>query len=80
VAEVPRGEWDERRVRDCMLPLDRVPQLSGNEPLAEALAELSEGPVNRGLVLENGNRLAGFLSITDLARVIETGRPRRTAA
>jgi Zn-dependent protease len=80
VAEVPRREWDERRVRDCMLPLDRVPQLSGDEPLAEALAELSEGPVNRGLVLEDGNRLAGLLSITDLARVIETGTPRQAAA
>jgi Zn-dependent protease len=80
VAQVPRGEWDEHRVRDCMLPLDRVPQLSGDEPLAEALAELSEGPVNRGLVLADGNRLTGFLSITDLARVIETGRPRQAAA
>jgi hypothetical protein len=25
VANVPRAEWDERRVRDCLVPLDAVP-------------------------------------------------------
>jgi Zn-dependent protease len=80
VAEVPRHEWDERLVRDCMLPLERVPKLSGDEPLADALGELSEGPVKRGLVLAPGDRLAGFLSITDLARALEAGGPRRQAA
>jgi hypothetical protein len=32
--------------------------------------------VNRGLVVDNGH-LAGFLSITDLARALEVGRPSR---
>jgi Zn-dependent protease/CBS domain-containing protein len=77
VAEVPRVEWDERTVRDCMLPLEEVPRLTGDEELFDALGELSEGAVNRGLVLADGNRLEGFISITDLARVLETGRPRR---
>ena len=31
VAEVPRAEWETRTVRDCMLPLERVPQLSEDE-------------------------------------------------
>jgi Zn-dependent protease len=80
VAEVPRNEWDERLVRDCMIPLDRVPVLREDEPLIDALSELGESPVNRGLVLEDGRRLIGLLSITDLARVLEIGRPRRRTA
>lgn len=40
------------------------------------LAELLTSEVNRGLVVDDG-RLAGFLSITDLARALEVGRPSR---
>ena len=74
VAQVPRGEWDERTVRDCMLPAEEVPTLTEDEPLEDALIELSNG-VGRGLVLD-GQRLVGFLSISDLARALETRRPR----
>ena len=70
VAEVPRSEWERRTVRDCMLPLERVPKLSEDEELADAVAELSENPVHRGLVLSNGH-LAGLLSLTDAARALE---------
>jgi Zn-dependent protease/predicted transcriptional regulator len=70
VAEVPRSEWESRTVRDCMLPLERVPKLSEDEELADAVAELSEDPVHRGLVLSNGS-LAGLLSLTDAARALE---------
>jgi Zn-dependent protease len=76
VAEVPRSEWDKRQVRDCMLPLERVPRLSGGDELYDALGELGEGAVHRGLVLADGDRLEGFVSITDLARVLEEGGPR----
>jgi Zn-dependent protease/CBS domain-containing protein len=75
VAEVPRGEWDERRVRDCMVGRDHVPVLDPEDEAADALAELSAGNLNRGLVL-SGDRLVGLLSITDLARALEA-RPRR---
>ena len=54
VAEVPRAEWNGRTVRDCMLPLERVPLLEEDDELADALAELSENPVHRGLVLDDG--------------------------
>jgi CBS domain-containing protein len=76
VAETPRSEWDQRSVRDCMIDRKRVPVLEEDEPAVEALAELSESEVNRGVVLD-GERLAGFLSITDLARALEVGEPRR---
>jgi Zn-dependent protease/predicted transcriptional regulator len=71
VAAVPRSEWDTRRVRDTMIPLDEVPQLTEDELVVEALEELSTG--NRGLVVVNGH-LAGLLSITDIARALEVGR------
>jgi CBS domain-containing protein len=76
VASVPRDEWNTHRVRDAMIPRERVPVLDEEESAIDALAELSESEVNRGLVVDNG-RLAGFLSITDLARALEVGRPSR---
>jgi Zn-dependent protease len=76
VAEVPRGEWDGRRVGDCMIPLGHVPLLTEDEALVDAFAKLTEDGVHRGLVLDDG-RLVGLLSITDLARALEIGTPRR---
>jgi len=76
VASVPREEWNTRRVRDAMVPFEEVPQLTEAEPAIDALAELSSSDVNRGLVVHD-DRLAGFLSITDLARALEVGRPSR---
>jgi CBS domain-containing protein len=82
VAQVPRAEWDERTVRDCMLPLDEVTVLSESDALTDAAVELSEdGGIGRALVVD-GTRLVGFLSVTDLARALELGglrrrRPRR---
>lgn len=79
VAEVPRGEWDSRTVRACMLPLEQVPTLGPDEPLVDALETLSESTVGRGLVLD-GTRLLGLLSVTDVARALEIGRWRRRVA
>jgi Zn-dependent protease/predicted transcriptional regulator len=76
VAAVPRSEWDIRRVRDSMIPADQLPQLTEDERAFDALADLSSPTTNRALVVENGH-LAGLLSITDLARALEIGRPSR---
>jgi CBS domain-containing protein len=73
VAAVPRSDWDTRRVRDTMIPLERVPHLTEDEKAVDALADLSASTSNRGLVLDDGN-LVGLLSITDLARALEVGR------
>jgi Zn-dependent protease/predicted transcriptional regulator len=75
VAEVPRSHWDTRLVRDCMIPRERVPVFHDQDAAVDALAELSEGEVHRGLVLDDG-RLTGFLSITDLARALDVRMPR----
>ena len=79
VAALPRSEWDTRRVRDAMIPLDRVPLLTEDATAVEALTALSASTSNRGLVVENGH-LAGLLSITDLTRALEMRRPARPAA
>ena len=79
VAEVARSEWDSRRVRDCMLPLEETPVLDEDDEAVDALMELGERPVGRALVLD-GDRLAGFLSVTDLVRALETGGLRRRRA
>ena len=76
VAEIPRAKWDARTVRDVMLPLEQVPLLHEDDELADALAELSEGEVHRGLVVDDG-RLAGLLSLTDAARALEIRSARR---
>jgi CBS domain-containing protein len=70
VAAVPRDEWGQRLVRDSMIPRERVPLLNEDEPAVDALAELSAGNLNRGLVVDDGH-LAGLLSISDLARALE---------
>jgi Zn-dependent protease/CBS domain-containing protein len=74
VARVPRDEWDTRRVRDVMIGRDDVPLLAEDEPAIDALAELSESTINRGLIVDDG-RLIGLLSITDLLRALEVRRP-----
>jgi Zn-dependent protease/CBS domain-containing protein len=79
VAALPRSEWDTRRVRDAMIPLDRVPLLTEDATAVEALTALSAPTSNRGLVVENGH-LAGLVSITDLTRALEMRRPARPAA
>ncbi|MDQ3857256.1 MAG: site-2 protease family protein [Actinomycetota bacterium] len=79
VAAVARSDWDERRVGDSMIPLDQVPLLAESTRAVDALADLSSRPgANRGLVVDNGY-LEGLLSITDLARALETRRPPRPA-
>jgi Zn-dependent protease/CBS domain-containing protein len=75
VANVPRAEWDERRVRDCLVSLDEVPVLRENEEAVDALAELSQSAGGHGLVVSNGG-LAGIVSARDLARALDA-RPRR---
>jgi Zn-dependent protease/CBS domain-containing protein len=79
VAAVPRSDWDTRRVRETMVPLDEVPLLTESTSAVDALADLSSRQgANRGLVVDNGN-LDGLLSITDLARALEARRPPRPA-
>jgi Zn-dependent protease/CBS domain-containing protein len=77
VAEVPRSDWDRRTVSDSMLARADVPVLQPDDLLVDALQELSQDSVGRALVLDDAGRLVGLLSISDLARALEAGPPRR---
>ena len=59
-----------------MLPRDRVPLFAEDDDLVEALGELGQSELSRGLVVD-GDRLVGLLSITDVARVLEIAAPWR---
>jgi CBS domain-containing protein len=61
---------------ETMLPRDRVLLFAEDDDLVEALGELGQSELSRGLVVD-GDRLVGSLSITDVARVLEIAAPRR---
>lgn len=76
ISSIPRDTWDARGVRECMIPLDRVPQLRPDAAAIDALVELSDTRESRGIVLEHG-RLVGIISAADLGRALEVSGPRR---
>jgi len=74
LSSIPRSTWDARSIRECMIPLDQIPRLHPDAAAIDALVQLSETSVNRGVVLEHG-RLVGIISAADLGRALEV-RPR----
>ena len=79
VARTPRDEWDLRQVADCMLPKADVPVIREDDAAFDVLTALGGGAVHRALVMDDG-RLLGFLSISDITRVLSADRPARPAA
>jgi Zn-dependent protease len=80
VAAVEPARWDAARVRALARPLDDVLTLAPGDDLGTAASELVADDLRRALVLDDG-RLAGLLSMTDVARLIELRehRARRPA-
>jgi Zn-dependent protease/CBS domain-containing protein len=76
LADTPRPEWEGRRVREFMLPLAQVPTIGVEEDAAEAVELLQTTLLRHALVLEDG-RLAGVLTLSDLADAVELRRPIR---
>jgi len=76
VAEIPRNQWDVRHVRDCMLPPGDVPNLTEDERAVDVLGALAGTELERALVIDDG-RLAGVLSVRDLARALQPSPRRR---
>jgi Zn-dependent protease len=68
-SDVPRAEWRTRRVADCMVARDALPTLRPDDDLGAAVAALRRSGLGRTLVLD-GDRLAGLLSISDVARAV----------
>jgi Zn-dependent protease len=77
LAAVARDAWAATRVADLMTPLDRVPELTEDQDLGQAVATLRAAGTSHGLVLD-GPRLVGLLSLADVARAMRApggGRP-----
>ena len=72
-ADVPRADWDRRRVRECMVPLAELTTVAEDALVADAAIELQGDGIGRALVVEDG-RLVGLLSVTDVARALELRR------
>jgi len=68
--DVPRDQWPHMRVADRMLPLERALVVDADRELADVVGELTHDGVHRALVRRDGE-LAGLLSVTDAARVLE---------
>jgi Zn-dependent protease/CBS domain-containing protein len=67
LAEVPREDWGARTVADCMVGRAHVPALGSQASLDDAMEALRRSPVRRVLVVD-GERLVGLLSLDDVAR------------
>ena len=81
VAEVPRAAGTSARCRTAWCRSSGC-RCCGGRRGRQALAEIQQSAVNRGLVLDADGRLAGILSISDIADALETaaGLRRRLAA
>ena len=69
VHAVPRERWGVARVRDVMYPLTDDLVARPSDTLFDALAKASRNGVGR-LAVMDGPRLAGYLSLKDIAHVL----------
>ena len=67
--EVPRADWPLRTVADCMVGRAHVPALGADATVDDAMEALRRSPVRRVLVMD-GERLVGMLSVDDVARTV----------
>ncbi len=76
--QVPREQRTTTVVRDVMLTGDEVPTISPDADVMDALQILQEGP-GRAVAIEGG-RIAGILSMSDVARTLELEQIREPEA
>jgi PDZ domain-containing secreted protein/Zn-dependent protease len=68
-ALVPAAQREARYVRDVMLPKGAFAVLSPDDEIGKVLPQIQQGP-GRAVVMDGG-RIAGILSMSDVARAIE---------
>ena len=69
LAEVPREDWRAHTVADYMIGRAQLPALTAEASLDDAMEALRRSPVRRVLVVD-GERLVGLLSLDDVARTL----------
>ncbi len=73
IARVPRAAWATTRVRDVMVPVDRVALVREDEPVRDVLERLQGFAIPRALVVDDHRSLVGLLSVTDVAAALRGG-------
>jgi len=79
VGEVPEVDWEGAIVADYATPLSDTVVLAPDDELGDAAMQLTQAPLGRALVLDERGELAGLLSITDVARLLELRRRVKVA-
>jgi CBS domain-containing protein len=74
--EVPRDEWERRRVDDTMTPATEDLLVAPEESMASVLDKLRRSPVRRVLVLKQGE-LEGIITACDVTAWLERMRAVR---
>jgi Zn-dependent protease/CBS domain-containing protein len=69
VRTVPRDEWSRTTVEQVMVPTERLKVATRDEPLVEALRDLSSEDLNQLPVVDRG-RLVGLLTRSDVIRYL----------
>jgi Zn-dependent protease/CBS domain-containing protein len=70
VKAVPRAEWPRRTVRDVMRPRDELTVVAPGERMSQVLERLGDADAGR-IVVASGDRIAGIITRSDLARWVE---------
>ena len=70
VKEVDRARWEETRVGEVMIPVDRTPTVTPDQSLAEAVSRMEEMSAGRVLVVENSH-LAGVITGSDISQWLQ---------
>ncbi len=65
IKEIPREEWDRRRVREIVVPCSAENAISPEAALAEAISVMNRSGNSRLMVLKEG-RLVGIISLKDI--------------
>jgi Zn-dependent protease/CBS domain-containing protein len=71
VKQVPRERRPELRIRDIACPMGEVATARPDEELTDLLPRMAACGDGRVLVVEDGQRLVGIVSPTDVSRAIE---------
>lgn len=66
-----KESWNVLKVRDMMVPRDKVITIGENEPAKKALQLMSQHQIGRLFVVDAANRLVGIVTRTDIMKTIQ---------
>jgi Zn-dependent protease/CBS domain-containing protein len=76
-----KESWNTLRVRDIMVPKDKVITVRESDPAKKALQLMSQNKIGRVFVLvDTGSKLAGIVTRTDIMKTIEMRESSRSGA